>query len=168
MNRQRIMEVVNAAKPNDPVSRMCDILLSILIILNLIAVCLESVETINQKFGLALLYFEIFSVSIFAFEYVLRIWSAADNLKLRGKSALRKRFAYISSPTGLIDLMAILPSILPLIFGGIDLRWLRVLRLLRLLKISHYSSALEDFFQHFMKNANLFSLLFICWQSHYF
>ena len=146
MNRQRIMEVVNAAKPNDPVSRMCDILLSILIILNLIAVCLESVETINQKFGLALLYFEIFSVSIFAFEYVLRIWSAADNLKLRGKSALRKRFAYISSPTGLIDLMAILPSILPLIFGGIDLRWLRVLRLVRLLKISHYSSALEDFF----------------------
>ena len=146
MKRQRIMEVVNAAKPNDPVSRMCDILLSILIILNLIAVCLESVETINQKFGLALLYFEIFSVSIFAFEYVLRIWSAADNLKLRGKSALRKRFAYISSPTGLIDLMAILPSILPLIFGGIDLRWLRVLRLVRLLKISHYSSALEDFF----------------------
>ena len=42
--------------------------------------------------------------------------------------------------------MAILPSILPLIFGGIDLRWLRILRLVRLLKISHYSSALEDFF----------------------
>ncbi|MEC8147664.1 MAG: ion transporter [Pseudomonadota bacterium] len=146
MNRQRIMEVVNAAKPDDPVSRMCDVLLSILIILNLVAVCLESVETINQQFRLALLYFEIFSVSIFALEYSLRIWSAADNKKLRGNSALKKRCDYIFSFTGLIDLMAILPSILPLIFGGIDLRWLRILRLVRLLKISHYSSALEDFF----------------------
>ena len=146
MNRQRIMEVVNAAKPNDPASRICDILLSVLIVLNLLAVCLESVETINQKFGLVLFYFEIFSVSVFAFEYVLRIWSAADNKKLKGESPLRKRFNYIFSFTGFIDLMAILPSILPLFFGGIDLRWLRVLRLFRLLKISHYSSALEDFF----------------------
>ena len=121
-------------------------LLSILIILNLIAVCLESVETINQKFGLALLYFEIFSVSIFAFEYVLRIWSAADNLKLRGKSALRKRFAYISSPTGLIDLMAILPSILPLIFGGIDLRWLVFSGYYDSLKYPITHLPLEDFF----------------------
>ncbi len=156
MNRQRIMEVVNAAKPDDPASRICDILLSGLIILNLIAVCLESVETINQKFGLFLLYFEIFSVSIFAFEYALRIWSAADNKILQGESASQKRLNYIFSFTGLIDLMAILPSIIPLLFGGIDLRWLRVLRLLRLLKISHYSSALEDFFSALYEERNSF------------
>jgi voltage-gated potassium channel len=53
---------------------------------------------------------------------------------------------YIFSFTGLIDFLAIIPSILPYFFGGLDLRWLRVLRLLRLLKISNYSSALEDFF----------------------
>jgi voltage-gated potassium channel len=41
-------------------------------------------------------------------------------------------------------LLAILPSLIPLLFGGVDLRWLRVLRLMRLLKFSHYSSALED------------------------
>ena len=156
MNRQRIMEVVNAAKPDDPASRICDILLSFLIILNLIAVCLESVETINQKFGLILLYFEIFSVSIFAFEYALRIWSAADNKNLQGGSVSKKRLNYIFSFTGLIDLMAILPSIIPLLFGGIDLRWLRVLRLLRLLKISHYSSALEDFFSALYEERNSF------------
>lgn len=146
MNRQRIMEVVNAAKPNDPTSRLCDIFLSTLIILNLIAVCLESVEAISQHFKSFLFYFEVFSVSIFGLEYTLRIWSAADNKKLCGDTALQKRLKYIFSFTGLIDLMAILPSILPLIFGGIDLRWLRILRLVRLLKISHYSSALEDFF----------------------
>ena len=53
---------------------------------------------------------------------------------------------YIFSFTGIIDLLAILPSILPLLLGGVDLRWLRILRLMRLLKFSHYSSALEDLF----------------------
>ena len=48
------------------------------------------------------------------------------------------------SPTGIIDLVAILPSLLPLLFGSIDLRWLRILRLARLFKFSHYTSALED------------------------
>ena len=45
-----------------------------------------------------------------------------------------KRLGYIFSFTGIIDLLAILPSILPLLLGGIDLRWLRILRLMRLLK----------------------------------
>ncbi len=51
----------------------------------------------------------------------------------------------IFSFNGIIDLVAILPSILPIFFGSVDLRWLRVLRLLRLLKLSNYSTALEDF-----------------------
>ena len=32
----------------------------------------------------------------------------------------------------------------PLLFGSIDLRWLRILRLARLFKFSHYTTALED------------------------
>ena len=90
--------------------------------------------------------FEWFSVSIFLTEYLLRIWSIAADNRNPAKTPLGRRARYIFSFTGLIDLAAILPSILPLIMGGVDLRWLRVLRLVRLLKISHYSSALEDLF----------------------
>ena len=90
--------------------------------------------------------FEWFSVSIFLTEYLLRIWSIAADNRNPAKTSLGRRARYIFSFTGLIDLAAILPSILPLIMGGVDLRWLRVLRLVRLLKISHYSSALEDLF----------------------
>ena len=79
-------------------------------------------------------------------EYILRIWSIAADNRHAAKTATGRRASYIFSFTGLIDLAAILPSILPLIMGGVDLRWLRVLRLVRLLKISHYSSALEDLF----------------------
>ncbi len=144
--QQRVMEILNKGNNEDAVSRACDIFLSILIILNLVAVCLESVESINQQYHGALVTFEWFSVSIFLVEYILRIWSIAADNRHAAKTATGRRASYIFSFTGLIDLAAILPSILPLIMGGVDLRWLRVLRLVRLLKISHYSSALEDLF----------------------
>ena len=53
--------------------------------------------------------------------------------KTISKNLIKKRLKYIFSFNGIIDLGAILPSILPIFFGGVDLRWLRVLRLLRLL-----------------------------------
>ena len=46
-----------------------------------------------------------------------------------------------------MDLIAILPSLLPLIFPNVDLRTLRILRLARILKISNYSTALEDLYE---------------------
>jgi voltage-gated potassium channel len=79
-------------------------------------------------------------------EYILRIWAMSANEASKFKTATGRRLEYIFSFTGLIDLIAILPSLLPLFLGEVDLRWLRVLRLVRLLKISHYSSALEDLF----------------------
>jgi len=89
--------------------------------------------------------FEMVSVFIFSIEYLLRIWVSASNQASRFKNAGRRRISYILSPSGLIDLLAILPALLPF-FTTVDLRWLRILRLLRMFKISHYSSALEDFF----------------------
>lgn len=144
--QRRVMEVLNKGGDQDATSRACDIFLSALILLNLAAVCLESVESINREYNSALAAFEWFSVSIFLTEYLLRIWSIAADNRNPAKTPLGRRARYIFSFTGLIDLAAILPSILPLIMGGVDLRWLRVLRLVRLLKISHYSSALEDLF----------------------
>ena len=115
-----------------------------MILLNLLAVSLESVDALSASYGTAFFAFEMVSVAIFGVEYALRIWSAAANEASEHSSPAKRRLEYIFSFTGLIDLIAILPSLLPLFLGEIDLRWLRVLRLVRLLKISHYSSALED------------------------
>ena len=146
ISRKRALEILNRSTGDDRASRICDHFLAALILLNLLAVSLESIDTLGDKYALQFFWFEIFSVTIFGIEYVLRIWAVADNESSRYKTALGRRFDYIFSFTGLIDLAAILPSILPLFMGQVDLRWLRVLRLLRLLKISHYSSALEDLF----------------------
>ena len=145
LSQHRVLEILEKAKPGDRVSQYSDLFLSTLIILNLLAVSLESVESLGSKFQPQFYAFEIFSVSIFIVEYLLRIWATGANGDGSLRSSFKSRSKYIFGFTGLIDLLAILPSLLPLLFS-VDLRWLRVLRLLRLLKISHYSSALEDLF----------------------
>ena len=144
--QKRTSQLLSKGNITDKPSQYVDMILFVLIILNIGAVCLESVKHIGNKYEEAFNAFEFFSVVIFSIEYLLRVWSAPARNDLGDTTNFIKRTKYIFSFTGLIDFLAIIPSILPYFFGGLDLRWLRVLRLLRLLKISNYSSALEDFF----------------------
>ena len=144
--QKRTSQLLSKGNVADKPSQYVDMILFILIVLNIAAVCLESVKHIGNEYKVAFNAFEFFSVVIFSIEYVLRVWSAPARNDLGNSTKIIKRMKYIFSFTGLIDFLAIIPSILPYFFGGLDLRWLRVLRLLRLLKISNYSSALEDFF----------------------
>ena len=146
ITQRRIFEILEKGQVGDRLSIRCDLFLSILIVVNLIAVCLETIDSLFLEYKTIFVAVELVSVSIFSIEYVLRIWSRPSAPDEYGKTATSKRLGYIFSFTGIIDLLAILPSILPLLLGGVDLRWLRILRLMRLLKFSHYSSALEDLF----------------------
>ena len=144
ITKERLLEILDKSRPEDKVSFYAEIALSSLIILNLLAVSLESVPSLSKKYSNAFLYFEIFSVVIFGLEYIARIWASAAKKDTQFNSAFGRRLSYIFSFTGIIDFLAIVPSILAIFITSVDLRWLRVLRLLRLLKISHYSTALED------------------------
>lgn len=142
--QKRVYEILGQAQGGDRVSRFVDRFLTILIVSNVLAVSLESVESIGSAFRLEFAVFEIFSVIIFGSEYILRLWSAAAKEDSAYKSSFGKRIEYILSFNGLVDLAAILPSLISMFIGSSDLRWIRVVRLLRLLKMSNYSTALED------------------------
>jgi voltage-gated potassium channel len=144
ISKDRLLEILDKSKPEDTVSWYTEVLLSTLILMNLVAVSLESVPSLGTQYSKIFLYFEVFSVIIFSVEYSARIWASAAKKDTAYSSNLGKRLTYVFSFTGIIDFLAIVPSILALFIVSVDLRWLRVLRLLRLLKISHYSSALED------------------------
>ena len=144
ITKQRIAEILNKGRHDDGLSKHVDLVLSLLILANLIAVCLESVDSIAVIYGSQLLLFEMVSVTIFAIEYLLRLWSAPMQTDLSGNTHTTKRLSYVFSFTGIVDLLALLPSFLQWLIPGADLRWLRALRMIRLLKLSHYSSALED------------------------
>ena len=115
-----------------------------LIILNVIAIILESYKGYRIPYSHSFRIFEIFSVIVFTIEYLLRLWTSDLENKLI-ENSIKKRLKFVSSTYGLIDLIAILPFYLPFIFP-FDLRALRILRLFRLLrvfKLGRYSKSLK-------------------------
>ena len=142
--RYRVYQLLEKAEEGDRASRLVDVGLFILVSVNVLAVSLETVDSLHRAYKDIFWWIEIVSVTLFTLEYGLRLWSVAASANERGISSLKARLSYVFSPTGIIDLVAILPSLLPLLFGSIDLRWLRILRLARLFKFSHYTTALED------------------------
>ena len=142
--QKRVYEILGQAQNGDKVSSFVDRFLTILIITNVLAVSLESVETIGSAFRQEFAAFEMFSFIVFGTEYILRLWSAVAKEDSAHKTPFGKRIEYILSFNGLVDLAALLPSLISMFVGSADLRWIRVVRILRLLKMSNYSTALED------------------------
>ena len=64
-----VLRILEPATLGDRTSRIWDISLFILVVLNLVAVALESVPALQNNFGVWLYNFELFSVVIFSLEY---------------------------------------------------------------------------------------------------
>jgi voltage-gated potassium channel len=142
--QQRTFQLLNPASFGDFASKRFDQFFSLLIILNIIAVTLESVNALHQQYRQFFIYFEIFSIAIFSIEYALRLWVAPLKFKTDTTSKITTRLKYVGSLNGIIDLLSIAPFYLQFLLPGLDLRILRTLRLLRILKLSTYNSALTD------------------------
>ena len=117
-----------------------------MVILNILAVTLESVSDFPVNYARQFYFVESFSVVIFSVEYLMRVWASAAKHDAGGRILGSVRLGYIFSFSGLIDLVSILPFYLQALFPGLDLRVLRTLRLLRIFKLSNYNTAIEDLF----------------------
>ena len=71
-----VLRILEPAALGDRASRIWDLSLFALVVLNLIAVALESVPALQTSYGKWLYNFEIFSVIVFSIEYIARVWSA--------------------------------------------------------------------------------------------
>jgi len=141
--KKRSFEILDTANNGDALSRIFDIFIVVLILLNLAAAILETIDTVSERYGTAFRYVEIFSVIIFTAEYVLRIWTCTIIERFRRPVTGRLRFALTLLPA--IDLVAILPFYLPMLIP-FDLRFLRMLRLFRvfrMLKMARYFESLR-------------------------
>ena len=138
-SQKRVFEIIEKGQADDRASRYCDLFLFSLIVLNLLALCLETIDSLHTQYRAVFTLIELVSVSIFSIEYALRIWSCAAAPDGKHKGAAAKRFGYIFSFTGIIDLLDILPSIIPHLLGWVDLQWVRFLRFQRLLEFWHFS-----------------------------
>ena len=118
-----------------------DFFIYVLIIGNIVAMVLESHQSIKIRFSEFFHYFELISILIFSFEYLYRIvvsykekqWSGVKN--------------YVFSFFGLIDLVSILPFYLKqfVLLDGRFFRILRLFRLTRVFKLGRDSKSLKLF-----------------------
>ncbi len=98
-----------------------DMILLWIILVSVTVVILDSVAAINAKFGTILLVLEWCFTVLFTIEYFVRVY------------AVPRRWKYIFSFWGIIDLIAFLPTYLSLIFVGY--KYLIVLRIARLIRV---------------------------------
>lgn len=127
-------------------ARAVDWLIVGLILLNIVAVVLATVDDVFRHYQRVFYALEIVSVGIFTIEYGLRVWSATVVPEYSDPVISRLRFA--SSPYLLVDLLAIAPFYIGTVVFATDLRVLRALRLfrfLRLLKLVRYSEVMQRF-----------------------
>ncbi|RGE45959.1 ion transporter [Comamonas testosteroni] len=138
--RKFFFDYLHDEKNETRLSKIFNHLLIALIIGNVIAVLLESVNDIYKSYQLFFDVFENISIVIFTAEYILRFWCVVESKP--EQSAWKTRWQWVSSPGAIIDLLAILPAYINF-FVHIDLRFLRILRLLRLLKLTRYFTSLQ-------------------------
>ncbi len=123
---------------------MVDLFLIFWICLSTLSIVLESVDSIRSNFELHFFILDTTAFVLFTVEYVLRIYSSAENDPNRSTAA---RWKFGTSLSGLIDLVSILPFLLEaLLTSLIDLRFLRIVRLVRLLKLGRYNKSTATLF----------------------
>jgi len=126
--KKRLYEIVFEADTR--AGKLFDIILIWSILFSVVLVIAESVHDYNSKFQQFFTAGEWFFTLLFLVEYICRIY------------VVRRKTAYIFSFFGIIDLMAVLPTIISLVIPGVQylmvIRVLRLLRIFRVFKLTGY------------------------------
>ena len=106
--------------------RVFDVALVIVILASVAVVFADSVAALKHRFGMQFMALEWFFTVLFSVEYVVRLW------------IVRQPIRYARSFYGVVDLLALLPTYLSLLFPGLQyLAVIRVLRILRIFEVLH-------------------------------
>jgi voltage-gated potassium channel len=139
--KARLYDILVDTDDNELTDRIVALFLMGLILLNVIAVILETVAELATRYQVLFNRLEVFSVAVFTGEYLARLWVCTLNPKFQGSVAGRIRYAL--TPLALVDLIAILPFYLPMVLP-LDLRLVRLLRLFRLFRLFKLARYVES------------------------
>jgi voltage-gated potassium channel len=142
--RKRLYLILSPDERGGIIERIFELVLILTIILNILAIVLDSVERTHNEYAALFDGFEIYSLIFFTVEYIARVYSIVEHPKYA--HPLYGRLRYLRSPIAIIDLLAFLPFYFR--FLTVDLRFLRIFRLMalfRMFKIARYLHALTIF-----------------------
>ena len=98
--KQRISEILEPQSKSDFLSRSFNIFIISLIILNVLAVALETMRDVSELYAGPFKVFEWFSMAVFSIEYGLRVWTCT--VKPEFSSPIRGRIRYMLTPSAII------------------------------------------------------------------
>ena len=141
--RRRVYEIVEIGAAGDLLSRAYDLFYTLTIVLNLTATILDTYDALHAKYGSLFALIEFVTVTAFAVDYVLRIYTA--DFHYRGLSRGKAAWKYAVSFGGIVDIISFLPVYLPFFFpsGAAAFRLVRVIRIFRLFRINAYYDSLN-------------------------
>lgn len=129
--RRRLHEII--FESDTPAGRAFDVVLLWAVILSVLVVMIESVADVRRDHGELLRAVEWGFTGLFSLEYVMRL------------IAVRRPLRYATSFFGVIDLLAILPTLVSLVIPGAQaLLVVRIARLLRVFRILKLASFLHE------------------------
>lgn len=134
--KQTLWEVIFEAET--PLGKKFDVALLWLIIVSVVVVMLESVDSIKAQYGGLFFVMEWIFTILFTIEYLLRLW------------LVRRPLRYAFSFYGIVDLLSCLPTYLTLLLPGAGVQSLLVIRVLRLLRMFRVLKMV-----HHVRGANL-------------
>ncbi|AWO01126.1 ion transporter [Chitinophaga alhagiae] len=118
-----------------PAGKAFDVALLACILASIVVVMLDSVATLHARYGGFFYALEWTFTGIFTLEYILRL------------ICIRRPLRYTFSFLGIIDLLAIVPTYLSILFVGAQslmvLRALRLLRIFRIFRLVHFISEMR-------------------------
>ena len=138
--RQKMHALVFPSSRGGALHNIFDLFIAFWVVISVIAVVLESVQSISYILHLEFIILDMIAVMIFTIEYCMRLYCCVEEPGFQRAFAGRVKQAKTFS--SVIDLLAIAPFFLEaLLHHLLDLRFLRVFRLLRLLKLTRYTKA---------------------------
>jgi len=141
---------VSLLSDDDHPATLLERLLMAAIILSVVSLVLETEPTLYSQWADLFSLLEIVFVTIFSIEYLARLYFIGKIEKYRG---LKGRLRYMLTPYAVIDLVAILPSLVAGLYSDLMLfRIIRLLRMFRVAKLIKTNRSLMLFIEAFYKS----------------
>jgi voltage-gated potassium channel len=152
--RQKVYAMFNPSPTSGHLHSIIDNVIVISVLVSVICVILETVSWIHQPLEREFWVIEVVTVVIFSIEYCARLYSCCEEKEYR--HPVMGRIKYMFTLSVLIDLLAIFPFYIGLVFQQtLDLRFLRVFRLARLLKLTRYTGTINTLYKAVMREARV-------------
>jgi|SRR5687768_14670850 len=149
--QERLHEII--FESNSKSGKAFDVALLACILLSILVVMLDSVESLHVRYGSFFYIVEWVFTILFTIEYILRLIS------------VKRPFHYATSFLGIIDLLAIIPMYLSIFLVGAQsllvLRALRILRIFRIFKLTHFLSEMSFLSSALVSSAKKISIFML-------